>query len=27
VLRQAEAVSKSMNNEPPAADPLTPDYQ
>ena len=27
VLRQAEAVSKSMANEPPAADPLTPDYQ
>ena len=27
VLRQAGAVSKSMNNEPPAADPLTPDYQ
>jgi len=27
VLRQAEAVSKSMSNEPPAADPLTPDYQ
>jgi membrane dipeptidase len=27
VLRQAEAVSKSMAAEPPAADPLTPDYQ
>src|SRR3954466_15812452 len=27
VLRQAEAVSKSMAPEPPAADPLTPDYQ
>jgi len=27
VLRQAEAVSKSMANEPPAADALTPDYQ
>ena len=27
VLRQAEAVSKSMANEPSAADPLTPDYQ
>jgi membrane dipeptidase len=27
VLRQAEAVSKSMANEPPAADELTPDYQ
>jgi membrane dipeptidase len=27
VLRQAEAVSKSMSNEPPAADQLTPDYQ
>ena len=27
VLRQAEAVSKSMANEPPAADQLTPDYQ
>ena len=27
VLRQAEAVSKSMADEPPAADPLTPDYQ
>ncbi len=26
-LRQAEAVSKAMSNEPPAADPLTPDYQ
>jgi len=27
VLRQAEAVSKSMSGEPPAADKLTPDYQ
>ncbi|MFL6830637.1 MAG: dipeptidase [Sphingomicrobium sp.] len=27
VMREAEAVSKSMANEPPAADPLTPDYQ
>jgi membrane dipeptidase len=27
VLGQAEAVSKSMSGEPPAADPLTPDYQ
>ena len=27
VLHQAEAVSKSMANEPPAADQLTPDYQ
>ena len=27
VLRQAEAVSKSMANEPPAADQLTPDYK
>ena len=27
VLRQAEAVSKSMAAEPPAADQLTPDYQ
>ena len=27
VLRQAEAVSRSMASEPPAADPLTPDYQ
>ena len=27
VLRQAEAVSRSMAGEPPAADPLTPDYQ
>jgi membrane dipeptidase len=27
VLRQAEAVSRSMSNEPPAADQLTPDYQ
>ena len=27
VLRQAEAVSKSMASEPPAADKLTPDYQ
>lgn len=27
VLRQAEAVSKSMSNEAPAADQLTPDYQ
>lgn len=27
VLRQAEAVSKSMVAEPPAADQLTPDYQ
>jgi membrane dipeptidase len=27
VLRQAERVSKSMSNEPPAADRLTPDYQ
>jgi membrane dipeptidase len=26
-LRQAEQVSKSMSNEPPAADQLTPDYQ
>jgi len=26
-LRQAEAVSKSMSGEPPAADQLTPDYQ
>ena len=26
-LRQAEAVSRSMSNEPPAADQLTPDYQ
>ena len=27
VLRQAEAVSKLMSNEPPATDELTPDYQ
>jgi membrane dipeptidase len=27
VLRQAEAVSRSMAGEPPAADQLTPDYQ
>ena len=27
VLRQAEAVSRSMSNVPPAADQLTPDYQ
>ena len=27
VLHQAEAVSKSMANEPPASDQLTPDYQ
>src|SRR5689334_5802153 len=27
VLRQAEAVSKSMAADPPAADQLTPDYQ
>lgn len=27
VLRQAEAVSKSMAAQPPAADQLTPDYQ
>jgi membrane dipeptidase len=27
VLRQAEAVSRSMANVPPAADKLTPDYQ
>src|SRR6478752_8722351 len=27
VLRRAEAVSKSMANEPPAADKLTPDYK
>ena len=27
VLRQAEDVSKSMANEPPAADQLSPDYQ
>src|SRR5206468_3110213 len=27
VLSQAEAVSKSMAGEPPAADQLTPDYQ
>lgn len=27
VLRQAEVVSKSMTNEPAAADQLTPDYQ
>jgi membrane dipeptidase len=27
VLRQAEAVSKSMASEPPAADQLTPDYR
>jgi membrane dipeptidase len=27
VLRQAEAVSKSMAGEPPATDQLTPDYQ
>jgi len=27
VLRQAEVVSKSMANEPPAADQLTPDYK
>ncbi len=27
VLRQAEAVSKSMAGEPPAADQLSPDYQ
>ena len=27
VLRQAEAVSKSMASEPPAADALTADYQ
>ena len=27
VLRQAEQVSKSMSNEAPAADQLTPDYQ
>lgn len=27
VLRKAEAVSKSMSNEAPAADQLTPDYQ
>jgi membrane dipeptidase len=26
-LRQAEVVSKSMANEPPAADNLTPDYK
>jgi hypothetical protein len=26
-LRQAEAVSKSMAGEPPAADQLSPDYQ
>lgn len=27
VLRKAEAVSKSMGSEPPAADQLTPDYK
>ncbi len=27
VMRQAEAVSKAMAGEPPAADKLTPDYQ